>query len=42
MAANVRKAVAEGRADSIPIFLSDIPALFKKRIIVPDVSLINV
>lgn len=42
MAANVRKAVAEGRADSLPIFLSDIPALFKREILKPNVSLIHV
>ncbi|XP_049880868.1 4-hydroxybutyrate coenzyme A transferase-like [Pectinophora gossypiella] len=42
MAANVRKAVSEGRSDCIPIFLQDIPKLFYRRIIRPDVSLIQV
>ncbi|MGE5500130.1 MAG: acetyl-CoA hydrolase/transferase family protein, partial [Syntrophothermus sp.] len=39
---NSRKAVNEGRADFVPIFLSEVPLLFKKGIIVPDVALINV
>ncbi|XP_065349547.1 4-hydroxybutyrate coenzyme A transferase [Cloeon dipterum] len=42
MAKNVRKAVAEGRSDCIPIFLSEIPLLFHKKIIKPDVALIHV
>lgn len=42
MAKNVRKAVAEGRSDSIPIFLSEIPLLFYKKIFQPDVALIHV
>uniref|UniRef100_A0A069DUF7 Putative acetyl-coa hydrolase n=1 Tax=Panstrongylus megistus TaxID=65343 RepID=A0A069DUF7_9HEMI len=42
MAANVRKPVAEGRADSTPIFLQDIPLLFHKGIIKPDVSIVHV
>lgn len=42
MAANVRKAVAEGRSDAIPIFLQDIPKLFHRKIIQPDVALIQV
>ncbi|KAK9502096.1 hypothetical protein O3M35_012691 [Rhynocoris fuscipes] len=42
MAANVRKAVAEGRADCIPIFLQDIPQLFFRGIVKPDVSIIHV
>ncbi len=40
--ANTRKAVNEGRAEFIPIFLSDVTLLFKKGIIVPDVALIHV
>ncbi len=40
--ANVRKAVHEGRAEFIPIFLSEIPLLFKRDIINVDVALINV
>ncbi|GBP26468.1 Histone-lysine N-methyltransferase SETMAR [Eumeta japonica] len=42
MAANVRKAVAEGRSDAIPIFLQDIPKLFHRKIIQPDIALIQV
>ena len=39
---NVRQAVAEGRADYTPIFLSEIPALFKSRRFHLDVALIQV
>jgi acyl-CoA hydrolase len=39
---SVRKAVNEGRADFIPVFLSDIPDLFKKGILPIDVALIQV
>jgi hypothetical protein len=42
MAANVRKAVAEGRSDCVPIFLSEIPLLFHRKIIKPDVAFIQV
>uniref|UniRef100_A0A1B6C3B9 Uncharacterized protein n=1 Tax=Clastoptera arizonana TaxID=38151 RepID=A0A1B6C3B9_9HEMI len=42
MAANVRKPVAEGRSDCIPIFLSEIPLLFTRKIIKPDVCIIQV
>lgn len=42
MAANVRKAVAEGRADATPIFLQDIPKLFHLKIIKPDVAIVHV
>ncbi|MGZ5255928.1 MAG: 4-hydroxybutyrate CoA-transferase, partial [Flavitalea sp.] len=37
----VRKAVNEGRADFIPIFLSDIPDLFRKEMPI-DVALVQV
>ena len=40
--ANVRKAVQEGRAEFIPIFLSEVPLLFKRGIIPVDVALLNV
>ncbi len=40
--ANLRKAVQEGRADYIPVFLSEIPALFRKKIIQIDFALIHV
>ncbi|MGE5680314.1 MAG: acetyl-CoA hydrolase/transferase family protein [Bacillota bacterium] len=39
---NSRRAVNEGRADFVPIFLSEVPLLFKKGIIKPDIALINV
>lgn len=39
---NVRQAVAEGRADYTPIFLSEIPALFRGRHFHLDVALIQV
>jgi len=39
---NTRKAINEGRADFVPIFLSEVPLLFKNGIIKPDVALINV
>ena len=42
MGANVRKSVSEGRSDSIPIFLHEIPLLFRRGLIPIDVSLITV
>jgi len=39
--ANARKAVAEGRADFMPIFLSDIPRLFKTRRVPLDVAVVQ-
>lgn len=39
---NVRQAVAEGRADYTPIFLSEIPALFRTGRVVIDAALISV
>jgi acetyl-CoA hydrolase len=39
--ANTRKAVHEGRAEFIPIFLSELPLLFKRNIIPVDVVLLN-
>jgi acyl-CoA hydrolase len=39
---NIRKAVQEGRAQYIPVFLSEIPALFRKKIIEIDYALIHV
>jgi acyl-CoA hydrolase len=38
---SVRKAVNEGRADFIPVFLSDIPDLFRKQLHI-DVALVQV
>jgi len=40
--ANVRQAVHEGRAEFIPIFLSEVPLLFKRKIVPVDVALLNV
>lgn len=39
---NARDAVNEGRADYVPIFLSDIPLLFKRGVLPLDIALINV
>jgi acyl-CoA hydrolase len=39
---SIRTAVNEGRADFIPVFLSDIPDLFKKGIMPVDVALVQV
>jgi 4-hydroxybutyrate CoA-transferase len=40
--ANVREAVHAGRADYVPVFLSDIPALFRTGRLPVDVALLNV
>lgn len=40
--ANARQAVNDGRADYVPIFLSDIPELFASRSLPLDVALLNV
>ena len=40
--ANVRAAVAEGRADYLPVFLSEAPALFRHGVLPLDVALIHV
>ncbi len=40
--ANVREAVAEGVADYIPVFLSEVPGLFRKGILPLDVALVQV
>ncbi|MEO6135693.1 MAG: acetyl-CoA hydrolase/transferase C-terminal domain-containing protein [Ginsengibacter sp.] len=40
--ANLRKAVEEGRAQYIPMFLSEIPALFRKKIIQIDYAFIHI
>ena len=39
---NVRQAVNEGRGDDIPVFLSEIPALFRKGVLPLDVALLHV
>lgn len=40
--ANVRKALKSGRADYIPVFLSEVPLLFRKGIINLDLAMIMV
>lgn len=40
--ANMRNAVNEGRADFIPVFLSEIPLLFRRNILNVDVALVHV
>src|SRR3954447_2432100 len=40
--ANVRTALAEGHADYIPVFLSEVPALFRRGVLPLDVALLNV
>lgn len=40
--ANVRRAVQEGSAGFIPIFLSEVPLLFTRRVLPVDVALVNV
>jgi acyl-CoA hydrolase len=42
VSASVRTAVKEGRADYIPVFLSEIPELFKKNILPLDVAVVQV
>jgi len=42
VSAGVREAVNAGRADFIPVFLSDIPDLFNKKILTLDVALVQV
>jgi 4-hydroxybutyrate CoA-transferase len=42
VSANLRKAVASGEADYVPVFLSEVPALFRKRILPLDIALIHV
>jgi acyl-CoA hydrolase len=39
---NLRTAVAEGRADYVPVFLSEVPALFRQGILPLDVALVQV
>src|SRR5690606_18520225 len=42
VSANVREAVNSGRGDYVPIFLSEIPILFRKGILPLDVALVHV
>jgi acyl-CoA hydrolase len=39
---NLRAAVAEGRADFVPIFLSEVPLLFRRRLMPLDMALVHV
>ena len=39
---SIRQAVNEGRADYIPVFLSEIPELFKRGILPLDVAIVHV
>jgi 4-hydroxybutyrate CoA-transferase len=40
--ANVRAAVAEGSADYVPVFLSEVPALFRRGVLPLNVALVHV
>ncbi len=40
--ANMRQAVQDGRADFVPIFLSDIPRLFRRGVVQLDTALLQV
>lgn len=40
--ANAREAVNEGRADYVPVFLSDVPELFSTGVLPLDAALVNV
>ena len=40
--ANVRDAIAEGRGDYLPVFLSEVPALFRRGVLPLDVALVQV
>lgn len=42
VSASVRDAVNSGRADYVPVFLSEIPELFKRKILPIDVALVHV
>ncbi len=42
VSASIREAVREGRADYVPVFLSEIPELFKQGILTVDVALVHV
>ncbi len=42
VSASIRTAVNEGRADYVPVFLSEIPELFKQNILPIDIALVQV
>ncbi len=39
---NIRQAVQEGRGDYVPVFLSEIPRLFREKLLPIDVALVHV
>lgn len=39
---SIRQAVREGRADYVPVFLSEIPDLFKRKILPLDIAIVQV
>ena len=41
-AANMREAVANGNADYVPVFLSEVPALFRRGLLPLDVAMVQV
>ena len=42
VSASVREAVSEGYADYVPVFLSEIPELFRQNILPIDVAIVQV
>lgn len=42
VSAGIRRAVSEGYADYIPVFLSEIPELFKRKVLPIDVAMVQV
>lgn len=42
VAANAREAVADGRADYVPVFLSEVPNLFRRKVLPLDAALVHV
>lgn len=42
VSANIREAVNDGRGDYVPVFLSEIPNLFRRNILPLDVALVHV
>lgn len=42
VSASIRKAINEGHADYVPVFLSEIPELFKRNILPLDVAIVQV
>lgn len=42
VSANIREAVQQGRGDYVPVFLSEIPRLFREKLLPIDVALVHV